>query len=310
MANIIDSQLLALEVENTVQQRHTHANVNAIEMIGESNGMLTFGGSHILGPPGPQGERGEKGEPGIPGAQGPPGESFSGVVPVNGGGTGATTATEARGNLGAQQRLQDISHVNFGLNAHNGNGITIMDIHATPDGEFVAPSGDARIGVFRPENAPFGNWRGDFIVVANDIRHAEPSWGQERPVWTGHNLPVETGVWYPQIVSGDGNLFVSLTASICTFSRQGNECFIYVELWGTVMSEGNGLLFLTNLPFIPSWGGAFRIHYSRGDVGGRRLDWIAQHGWPSLVASYDFVSPDWLTTGPPISVVAAGTYLI
>ena len=112
MSNVVDSTLLALEVERATQQKHTHANMDALEMIGESNGMLTFGGSHVLGPSGekgPQGERGEQGErgvpgiqgeQGIPGPQGPPGESISGVIPVNMGGTGATTAANARVNLG------------------------------------------------------------------------------------------------------------------------------------------------------------------------------------------------------------------
>ena len=77
MSNVVDSTLLTLEVERAAQQRHTHTNVDALERIGESEGMLTFGGSHILGPPGergPQGERGEPGLPGVQGAQGIPGE--------------------------------------------------------------------------------------------------------------------------------------------------------------------------------------------------------------------------------------------
>lgn len=106
MSNVVDSQLLAIEVERAAQQRHTHNNADAINKISERDGMLTFGGSHVIGPPGARGERGEQGPPGevgppgADGAQGADGQPGNPGLPGVNGLPGADGADGAPGAVG------------------------------------------------------------------------------------------------------------------------------------------------------------------------------------------------------------------
>jgi len=173
------------------------------------------------------------------------------VNPVNGGGTGATTATQARENLGAVSNEFGLGTANApGAPNDDANQIAVNGIYYVGATTSNAPGG---YGILLHLNSHLGTGGQIYTGSWDDLRYRSHTWWNNPPyspwriVYDNANFPVETGIWTPIVNIGGVN---ASWVGQGTWSRQGSNVRISFNCHG-IPDGTNGEVQIHGLPFIP-----------------------------------------------------------